>query len=241
MSLIKTPAIVLSTRHMGEADKLITFLTLHQGKIAGTARSARRIKSHFGSALEPFTHCQVILFQKTRDSLYRIQQADILKSFRELREDLDRIFWASRITSLTSALMPEGEANAIVFHLLTQTMTSLQNGDPELAARIFEIQLLKYAGYQPRLEMEGCLRCRGRLNGADVFFSPSHGGILCKSCAKQERALTRPATKGTIAFFRQALQIAPRLTSRLRATRTMRDELKNLLEAYLDHLLGRSA
>src|SRR3990172_1838230 len=108
MSLIKPPAIVLGSRNLGEADKLVTFFTPRHGKITGTAGGARRVRSRFGSSLEPFTHCQVILFQKTRDALYRIQQADILQSFQELREDLERIFWASSATSLTAAMVPEG-------------------------------------------------------------------------------------------------------------------------------------
>ena len=239
MSLVKTPAIVLSTRNLGEADKLVTLFTHRHGKIKGTAKGARRIKSRFGGSLEPFTHCQVILFQKTRDSLYRIQQVDIRQSFRELREDLERILWASRVTGLTLAMAPEGEANPPLFNILLETFTALQDQDGELATRLFEIRLLQYTGYQPRLEMEACLRCQGKLAPGNIFFSPVHGGIICKDCSGREKALATAVTRGTIAFFRQALKMSPRLVSRLKATSTMKNELKNLLEAHFDHLLDR--
>jgi len=240
MSLVKTPAIVLGTRNLGEADKLVTLFTQRHGKIKGTAKGARRVKSRFGGSLEPFTHCQVILFQKTRDSLYRIQQADILHSFRELREDLERILWASRVTSLTSAMLPEGETNPPLYNALLETFTVLQDQDGELAIRLFEIRLLQYTGYQPRLETGMCLHCQGKLDPRNIFFSPAHGGIICRNCSGRGEALATGVTRGTIAFFQQVLKMSPRLVSRLKATPTMKNELKNLLEAYFDHLLDRA-
>lgn len=241
MPLVKTPAIVLSTRDLGEADKLVTFFTYRTGKINGTARGARRIKSRFGGNLEPFTHCQIILFQKTPDALYRIQQADILQSFRELREDLDRILWAHRVTRLISAMVPEGESNPTLFEVLLETLIALLGQDGELSTRLFEIRLLRHTGYQPRLELEVCLGCRGKLGPKVVFFSPVHGGIVCRACSSREGAQPRPVTRGTIAFFRQVLKMPPRLASRLKATPTMKTELKDLLEVYFDYLLGRSS
>jgi DNA repair protein RecO (recombination protein O) len=239
MSLITTPAIVLGSRNLGEADKLVTFFTQRQGKVKGTAKGARKVKSRFGGSLEPFTHCQVILFQKARDSLYRIQQADILNSYRELREDLDRIMWASRVTALTSVMTPEGEANPALFNALLETFTTLQGQDKELTTRLFEIRLLQLTGYQPRLDTEKCLRCQARLDPQAIFFSPIHGGIICKNCSGREKVLVSAVTRGTVAFIRQAFKMSPKLASRLRATPTMKNELKNLLEGYFDHLLDR--
>jgi DNA repair protein RecO (recombination protein O) len=241
MPLVKTPAIVLGNRNLGEADKLVTFFTHRNGKITGTARGARRIKSRFGSSLEPFTHCQIILFQKTPDALYRIQQADILQSFRALREDLDRILWASRVAALILAMVPEGEANPPLFNVLLETLISLQGPDGELSTRLFEIRLLRCTGYQPSLEVEVCLGCRGKLDPQAIFFSPGHGGIICRACGGREGLQFQPITRGTLAFFRQALRMSPRLASRLKATPSMKDELRALLDAYFDYLLGRSS
>jgi DNA repair protein RecO (recombination protein O) len=239
MPLVKTPAIVLSTRNLGETDKLVTFFTQRSGKVTGTAKGARRIKSRFGGSLEPFTYCQIILFQKTPDALYRIQQVDIVQSFRELRENLERILWASRITALTSAMVPEAEANPTLFNVLLETLISLQGSDGEFATRLFEIRLLRYAGYQPRLDVEVCLGCRERLDPRIIFFSPCHGGIICRACSGRERFPFQPVTRGTIAFFRQALRMSPKLASRLKATLPIKEELRDLLNAYFDYLLGK--
>jgi len=80
--MLKTPAITLKSRKWGEADRIVTFYTIRFGKLRGVARGARRMKSRFGSALEPFVHCDLNLFEKHNDPLYRITQADIRETSR---------------------------------------------------------------------------------------------------------------------------------------------------------------
>ncbi len=240
MGLLKTPAIVLGSRNLGEADRLVTFFTRAQGKIVATAKGARRIRSRFGGTLEPFTHCQLIVFLKSRDSLPRIQQVDIVRSFRELREELGLIRRASHVTSLTSAMVPFGEANPALYDLVLNALGAISQNGWELAIRLFEIRLIQYSGYQPQFDTEQCLRCRGRLTRPDLFFSPASGGIVCRRCRVQEGTLSQPITSGTAAFFRQAFRMSPKLAGRLRAAPAMKEEIRNLLENYFDHLLDRA-
>src|SRR5437870_4497519 len=72
MPLLKTPAIVLKSRKWGDADRIVTFFTLKHGKVRGVARGARRMKSRFGGTLEPFVYCDLVLYEKPGDSLYRV-------------------------------------------------------------------------------------------------------------------------------------------------------------------------
>ena len=55
MALIETEALVLKSYALGEADKIIVCLTRTEGLIRGVAKGAKRLKSRFGSSLEPFT------------------------------------------------------------------------------------------------------------------------------------------------------------------------------------------
>src|SRR2546425_10137882 len=77
MPLLKTPAIVLKSRKWGDADRIVTFFTLKHGKVRGVARGARRMKSRFGGTLEPFVYCDLVLYEKPGDSLYRVSQTDV--------------------------------------------------------------------------------------------------------------------------------------------------------------------
>lgn len=239
MALIQTPAIVLGSLSLGEADKLVTLLTLQQGKLTAAAKGSRRLKNRFGSSLEPFTHCQAFLFQKNRDALPRLQQTTILHSYQSLRENLDCIRQASRLVSLARSLSPEGQANEALFSLLLFALDHLTKGDGELVLRFFEIRLLKALGYQPRLEDKQCLSCRKTLGGSALCLSPASGGVVCQGCSLREGPVALLVSRGTLAFWRQVTQMPAALLFRLRATSAMREELKTHLETYLDYLLGQ--
>lgn len=113
MALLKTSAIVLKSRKWGEADRIVTLFTATHGKAHGVARGARRMKSRFGSALEPFVHCDLELFEKHGDSLYRISQADIRHSFPALRGSLEKIAGAARLANLTGAVTAEDRKSVV--------------------------------------------------------------------------------------------------------------------------------
>ena len=81
MPLIKTTAITLKSRKWGDADRIVTFYTKEMGKIRAVARGARRMKSRLGAALEPLTICDLNLFEKSGDSLYRVSQVDLVEPF----------------------------------------------------------------------------------------------------------------------------------------------------------------
>ena len=55
MPLFTTDALVLRTYQLGEADRIVVFLTRDRGKKRGVANGARRTKSRFGGGLEPLT------------------------------------------------------------------------------------------------------------------------------------------------------------------------------------------
>ena len=52
MPLRHCEAIVLRTYRVGEADKVVVFLTRELGKLRGFAKGARRPRSRFGASLE---------------------------------------------------------------------------------------------------------------------------------------------------------------------------------------------
>jgi DNA repair protein RecO (recombination protein O) len=79
MPLVKTRAITLKSRKWGEADRIVTLYAKHLGKIRAIARGARRPKSRTGAALEPLMLCDLNLFEKSGDTLYRVSQVDLVE------------------------------------------------------------------------------------------------------------------------------------------------------------------
>jgi DNA repair protein RecO (recombination protein O) len=55
MPLVETESLILKSYSLAEADKIVVFLTQDQGLVRGVAKGAKRLKSRFGGALEPFS------------------------------------------------------------------------------------------------------------------------------------------------------------------------------------------
>jgi DNA repair protein RecO (recombination protein O) len=71
--------VVLRTQKLGEADRIITLLTRHNGRVRAVARGIRRTKSRFGGRLEPFTHVDVMVHHgRTLDV---ITQAEVIRAY----------------------------------------------------------------------------------------------------------------------------------------------------------------
>jgi len=71
--------VVLRTHKLGEADRIITLLTRHHGRVRAVAKGVRRTKSRFGARLEPFTHVDVMVhFGRTLDV---ITQAEVIRAY----------------------------------------------------------------------------------------------------------------------------------------------------------------
>ena len=58
-NLYRDTGIVLRVQKLGEADRIITFLTQRHGKLRAVAKGVRRTASKFGARLEPFCHVDV--------------------------------------------------------------------------------------------------------------------------------------------------------------------------------------
>ena len=238
MPLHKTSGIVLKSRKWGEADKIVTFFTLKHGKIRGVARGARRMKSRFGSALEPFVHCDLILFEKHGDSLYRISQADIRESFYGLRDTLEMIGAAARMTNLAGAISADGDAVPRMFHALLEGLRATsQSRDPIHTAALYEVEILRFAGYLPHLDR--CTMCRSRQNSGAWYFSPRSGGILCAMCVRREPLKCSVVSPACLAYFRQALRMDPADLPRLKVSLSVREELRDVIALYVECVAGR--
>src|SRR5579862_8455041 len=80
MPLYSADALILRTYKLGEADRIVVFLTRDRGKKRGVAKGARRPRSKFGSALEPMTEVKVAYFEKETRELVGLNYAETVRS-----------------------------------------------------------------------------------------------------------------------------------------------------------------
>jgi DNA repair protein RecO (recombination protein O) len=238
MPLVKTVAITLKSRKWGEADRIVTMYAQRLGKIRAVARGARRQKSRMGAALEPLTMCELNLFEKSGDSLYRVSQVDLVEPFIKFREDLTLMAAAARMANVVGAVTPDGDPDPELFNTLEQGLRSLvTSDDPALTALLFQIRLLGLTGFRP--QTDHCAACGKTRVILEPQFSPASGGLVCTTCAARQRFPCLPLSRGSLAFLQQALRLAPTMVTRLRADGQVRCEVEDAIEGYVTVVAGK--
>src|SRR5687767_8016961 len=80
MPVYTSEALILRTYKLGEADRIVVFLTRDRGKKRGVAKGARRPRSRYVGALEPMTRAGVAYFEREQRDLVRINYVEPTRS-----------------------------------------------------------------------------------------------------------------------------------------------------------------
>jgi DNA repair protein RecO (recombination protein O) len=198
VQLYRDDGIVLRTQKLGEADRIITILGRHTGRIRAVAKGVRRTKSRFGARLEPFTHVDLMLH--VGRSLDIITQAEVIRPYGEpLAADYPRYTAGVAMLETAERFTPvEKEPSLRELLLLIGGLRTLGEGEhePGLVLDAFLLRSLAVAGYAPALQE--CARCgapgtnapgtsadgTGPRAGAVRLpaFAVAAGGMVCASC-----------------------------------------------------------
>ena len=175
MALYRDEGIVLRTHKLGEADRIVSVLTRHHGKVRAVAKGVRKTKSRFGARLEPPTHLQLQLYEG-RSELHIIDQAETVDHFRTIREDLDRLTHAVSMLEAADQLGLEGESNPGLFQMLLGALRALAGDAGPLVVPGFFFKVLALEGF--RAVTDRCIEC-DRGDVALVAFDVDGGGTRC--------------------------------------------------------------
>src|SRR5207248_913790 len=61
VGLYRDQGVVLRSIRLGEADRIVSFITEGRGKVRAVAKGVRKTKSRFGARLEPTVHVSLLL------------------------------------------------------------------------------------------------------------------------------------------------------------------------------------
>ena len=180
MPLYRDEAIVLRTHKLGEADRIITLLTRHHGRVRAVAKGVRRTSSRFGSRLEPFTHVDLQLAEGR--NLDTITQAETKSGFSsDLGSDYERYTAGTAMLETADRLVSEEKQPSLQqFLLLVGGLRAMAAGEhrPGQILDSYLLRSLAVAGYAP--SFDACAHCG--LEGPHRWFNPSMGGMLCTTC-----------------------------------------------------------
>jgi DNA repair protein RecO (recombination protein O) len=233
MPLVRTQGIVLRARDLGEHDRLVTLYTRDLGRFTAVAPGARRVRSRYGGALELFTWGEVVGFERPGRDLLRLDHFDIHRSFRLLREDLERLGQGARMIEVVQRLTGERDPHAACFALLLRALRALETGAPARVQLAFTLRALDLLGHRPRLDR--CTGC-GRVLGTEgVAFDAGHGGASCDGCRGAGATAVSARALGALRGL-QAAGWDARLGARIPAA--VEREAAALLDGYVAALSG---
>ena len=183
MPLHTTEAFVLRTYSLAEADKICVFLTKDMGKVRGVAHGARKMKSRFGSALEPFTEVSLTFFQKEGRDLMSISNCEIVRSqFYIAARDVETASAFSYMAELLNEFLPDHEPNERLYRLVSATLEAIdESNDLARALRYFETWLLRLVGFFP--DPSRCGVCDEPIAADDTAFLTAEGAPRCFACS----------------------------------------------------------
>ena len=185
--LYRDEGIVLRTIRLGEADRIVTFVTPGHGKVRAVAKGVRKTKSRFGGRLEPTSHVTLLLYEGRELDI--VTQAETLEVHRVLREDLDRLSAAVRLLEAVDQVAQERQPARRLYQMLLGALRALAARNAPLLVAAFELKLLSLEGFHPRLD--ACASCDGP--GPLVGFDLGLGGALCRSCG-----MGAPVSRGAL-------------------------------------------
>ncbi len=231
MPVRDSEAIVLRSYPLGEADRLVSFLSRAHGRLRGVARGARRPRSRFGATLEPLSYIRICFYERETRQLVRISQAELIESFLDVQRDYAASVALALIAEIAEAVLPEREPSDPAFRLiLLAARTIRETGQVPLALAYFALWMVRLGGWLPSFEQ--CSNCGQAFGAAGAWAAP--GSLACRNC----RLRDAPAVS------RAALDAARRmLEERLdrlgKADAPAPDDLREFLLGLVEHHIER--
>jgi len=174
--LYRDQGVVLRTIKLGEADRIVTFMTQGNGKVRAVAKGVRKSGSRFGARLEPASHVMLQCYRGRE--LDVVTQVETVDAYRALRENYAALTHAVSMLEAVDQVAQERERNTALYRMLVGALSTLARDPSPVISAAFFWKLLSLEGFHPMLD--ACARCGGEppFTGFDL----DDGGVLCETC-----------------------------------------------------------
>jgi DNA repair protein RecO (recombination protein O) len=237
MPLVETESLVLKTYNLAEADKIVLMLTRDHGIIRGVAKGAKRLKSRFGSALEPFSTVRVTYFQKETLELVSIQKMDLIESYFAAASDPDFLQKFSYLTDILVGSVPPQDPSETTYRMVSACLKAAVEHPLQLDAigLYFEIWLLKLTGYLP--QWKRCTECEREFGENEPAGLSVDQKLVCGRCRRLESMVNLvPAEREAV---REALRLSPADFASFDLARVSLPQLSDIFKRVISLTLGR--
>jgi len=234
-----TESIILKKENLREADQLFTVYTRDFGKLEILGKAIRKIQSKLRSGADIFYLSKIEFIQGKRYKT--LTDAILIDKFKNIRENLERLKIAYRISEVLDNLIKGQEVDEKTWHLLNEVFKKLNNlqftiCNLQLIYHYFFWNFLSILGYQ--LELYKCFACQKKLTPEELYFSQKEAGIVCSACFKKMKNAER-IEASTIKVLRVLYKKDWTVLKRLRLKETDLNLLEEVSDNYLSAILNQ--
>lgn len=242
MICFSSPAILLKRTDVGDYDLIISFLSLHRGRISVIAKNAKKSRKRFSGLLEPFTKLDIVCRRGRNNGMPVLQEASMQSAYTGIRGALIETAYASYWTELIHGWLEDYKSQPGIYRLLDYCLDALdkKEASPHVMSVIFQVRFLGLTGFSPHLEScMACARLIDDIRSNTVLFDLAKGGIVCNGCSAGEGRFQLPISKGTAKFISWIQAYDVDSAMRLRFNIQSLEEARHILEAFVPYHLGR--
>ncbi len=205
MRIHRTRGIVLDWAPVSETSRIVSWLTPDRGRLATLVKGSQRPKSFFLGQYDHFYTCDLVYYDRPLHT-HLAKECFPLKLRPRFRSDWKAAATASYMAGLILHVSPPEVPAAPMFRLCDAALDHLGRvGAARGLVFWLELQVLQHLGWAPQLQR--CLQCGGvpPATGADWWFAPRRGGLLCPACRGSEAATRLTAAgRARLAQWQQA-------------------------------------
>lgn len=182
MPLVETESLVIKTYNLAEADRIVVLFTRDHGVVRGVAKGAKRLKSKFGSSIEPFSVVRASYFEKDSVELVSIQRIDLIKSYFEAASNPDFLQKFSYLGDLLITVSPPHDPNETLYRMVKACIETAASDPSTIASTgvYFELWMLQLGGYMP--DWSKCEMCSRPLDETEDTSINSAFHLICTQC-----------------------------------------------------------
>lgn len=234
MPVRESEALILRSFPLGEADRLVSFLSRSEGRMRGVASGARRTKSRFGSTLEMFSYVRIWFYERETRDLVRINQCELIESFLEVQRDYAVTLALALMSEVTEAVLGEHEVAEPNFRLLLLIARAIKAGAKlPMALAYFAFWTVRLGGWMPALDR--CSRCGAALTDRALM---AKSGFFCPNCALSgQHAISQVTLKLARRMAIGKLEDLIKADVSSAATEELKDHMLNLIEQHIEKKL----
>ncbi|KXK06910.1 MAG: DNA repair protein RecO [Acidobacteria bacterium OLB17] len=234
MAVVETECIVLRSYDLADADKIAVLLTADHGIVKAVAKGAKRLKSKFGSGLEPLSRVNAVYFKKETRELVDLDKAEVLESAFDLISSPEVLTQFSYLTDILISLVPAEDPDPAIFRMMNASLGAVRKSPDSLDAVsvYFEAWLLRLAGFFP--SWDSCSICKISFREEEAAQIGAEFQLICVRCRKSAGGDTLTAGD------REVIARSRRQSPAAFASESIPPETLAKLSAIFKRMIGRA-